>query len=230
MNFEYLKKIKKPDILFLSHVFYDNGIITSVNDVIRNIKQINKKCIIIIDAAQSFGVIDISGLNADIIFASSHKWIFGPKGMGIILIKKSSYNFFEKVFYGSKLDEKNNKFDLVGGHDFIKYYEFYLVIKLFNNIKLNFINKRTFELKNFFLKKISKIKNIEILNFNPQHPGIIIISIKNNDTYKLYNRLKNKKVYLKCFAEKSQMRISIPFYETTKRLSNAAKIISEEIK
>ena len=41
LNFEYLKKIKKPDILFLSHVFYDNGIITSVNDVIRNIKQIN---------------------------------------------------------------------------------------------------------------------------------------------------------------------------------------------
>ena len=68
----------------------------------------------VIDGTQALGQIsvDIEKLQPDFYIASCHKWLFGPKGTGILYLNKDFLNDTPPLFAGAY---NNKKFDLIKG-------------------------------------------------------------------------------------------------------------------
>ena len=108
-NSELLKQIitKKTKILTLTYVSNVLGTINPVKEIIEEVKKINPKIIVIVDAAQAVPhlKIDVQELGADFIVFSSHKML-GPTGVGVLWgkekILKDMYPF---MYGGDMIDE-----------------------------------------------------------------------------------------------------------------------------
>ena len=77
---------KKTKVLVLSHVTCTTGMVLPVKKLAEFCREKGLK--ICVDGAQSVGLIDVnlSDLKPDYYTCSGHKWLFGPKGTGILFI------------------------------------------------------------------------------------------------------------------------------------------------
>ena len=104
-----LKKIinKKTKIVALTHVSNVLGTINPIKNIAREIKKINPKIIIIIDAAQATPhlLLNVSQMNIDFLAFSSHKML-GPTGVGILWGKESSLNQLPPYLFGGEMIEE----------------------------------------------------------------------------------------------------------------------------
>jgi hercynylcysteine S-oxide lyase len=73
-----------PDLVHLTAVASHRG-------VVQPLRQMSQLCAelglpLIVDAAQALGQVDC-GVGADVIYASSRKWIAGPRGVGVLAVR-----------------------------------------------------------------------------------------------------------------------------------------------
>jgi cysteine desulfurase/selenocysteine lyase len=105
--------VKKPKIVTTSHIMYNNGSITPVEEIGKILKNNNANILFAIDGAQSVGAIniDVKKIRCDFLSFPAFKWICGPLGIGILYVnKKVLNNEFMPTFVGSgtaKLVKKN---------------------------------------------------------------------------------------------------------------------------
>ncbi len=93
-----------PRIVSTSHVMYNNGSITPVEQMGSIIKKKNKKTLFSIDGAQSVGAIevDVKKIKCDFLSFPAFKWVCGPLGIGVLYVNKKVMNDeFEPVFVGA---------------------------------------------------------------------------------------------------------------------------------
>ncbi len=223
---EIYNKIK-PDIIFISSALYKSGEILPLKKIREVSKKYSPKSILILDAAQTLGVYKVDMNYCDISFASFHKWMNGPKGFGVISYKKNQ-KLLNKVFFGSQINSQNNVFTMSGGQDFLKYLEIFFVLKLFSLLTLKKISQRLVYMK-FFLKHCLIDYGVEVIDYKTCHKGILSVKSDPKIIYSQYMELQSKGIYVKCFAETGQLRLSLPFFESQSRLEKAAKVIGETI-
>lgn len=98
---------KKTKILALTYVSNVLGTINPVKEIISEVKKINPKIIVIVDAAQAVPhtKVDVQDLGADFIVFSSHKML-GPTGVGVLWGKeKILQNMYPFMYGGDMIDE-----------------------------------------------------------------------------------------------------------------------------
>ncbi len=96
--------VKKPKIVTSSHIMYNNGSITPVEEIGKILKDKDKDILYSIDGAQSVGAInvDVKKIKCDFLSFPAFKWICGPLGIGILYVnKKILDNEFIPIFIGS---------------------------------------------------------------------------------------------------------------------------------
>ncbi len=95
---------KKTKILALTYVSNVLGTINLVKEIISEVKKINPKIIVIVDAAQAVPHIkvDVQDLGADFIVFSSHKML-GPTGVGVLWGKESILKEMYPFMYGGDM-------------------------------------------------------------------------------------------------------------------------------
>ena len=94
----YRKSItKRTKLISMVHMTNTNGMILPVKEVseLAHKRDIN----VCVDAAQTLGMIrtDIDDLGCDFYAASGHKWLWGPKGTGILYAAKSKQRPVETI-------------------------------------------------------------------------------------------------------------------------------------
>lgn len=94
-------------IISMVHMTNTNGMILPV----REIAEIShkKNILLCIDGAQAVGMIkfNISDLGCDFYAASGHKWLFGPKGTGILFATSEKQELLKPLMVSNSWKEKN---------------------------------------------------------------------------------------------------------------------------
>jgi UDP-sulfoquinovose synthase len=231
----------QPDVAFFSHVFYDTGNIAPVELWSSIVKDNAPQCKIILDVAQSIGLYDLPFGHADLILGSTHKWLYGPHGGGLMWMTTEFRSWIEGMYwsthslaYSSELD----RFSIPGGQDFKLYSAIEESLKLYKLAGKHNILARSAKLGSYFQEKLDELlyeHNIDHVFLNDdEHSPVISIAFPAYDAAALYKYLNEQHIHTKLIKEykiagvaHNLIRIGIPYFESVERLDNAYDTISK---
>lgn len=202
-----------------------------------------------IDGAQSLGMfpIDLAAINPDFYASSGHKWLFGPKGTGILYINKNSIEEVSPVFAGAYTDSKFDLNSLTMEYRMTAQREEYgtrntpitlgldSAIDFINAIGIDNVAQRSRDLVTHFRKSIANIPDIEILTPESEtySASMITIRIKGKDNLKLNQDLnKEQHLRLRGIYENNinGIRISFAIFNTFEEVNLLVSSIKEKVK
>lgn len=235
----------KPDIAFFSHIAYDSGHRLPVADWMRELKKRRREVCTILDVSQSLGVLTPEFENADVVFGSCHKWLFGPRGTGLMWTNE---NFRDRVgalnWSGEPLSKLSSDIGFApsGGLDFSCYAGLATCIRMHRQLGPDNIRERSAKLALFFRVRLTNLLKSHGVRFRLLEPhdgklgvnGMFSVNFLNYDPYPLYDAMNQKKVHCKCIKgrgrdgkERSLLRFGIPYYETEARLQKALSVMED---
>ncbi len=87
----------RTKIISMCHIVNTNGMILPVKEISEMAHE--RGILVAVDGAQSAGMIDVDlkDLGCDFYTASAHKWLFAPKGIGILYAKQSNQHLLHPL-------------------------------------------------------------------------------------------------------------------------------------
>lgn len=172
ININDLKNSIKTNtkLVTIMHVNNEIGSIEPVDDIIRTVREANKKTRIHIDAVQSLGKvrINVKKLDVDLMSLSSHK-IHGPKGVGALYVKRGIVMRPLIAGGGQEMDIRSGTENLPGISGFG------IAAETIGSVMEEGINKVD-NLKKHFIERLNEIDKIVI---NSPQDGVHINNILN---------------------------------------------------
>ena len=145
----------KTKIISMCHIVNTNGMILPVKEVS---EMAHKKGVLVaVDGAQSAGMlhIDLHELGCDFFAASSHKWLFSPKGVGIFYAKESSQHHLKPLMVArGHTDKSIRRLENYNTRNLPEVLGLGSAVGFINDIGIERIQNRSFELKSYFRTKI----------------------------------------------------------------------------
>ena len=233
----------KPTVCFLSHVFYDTGWILPIEKYGEIIKKNNLETIFIVDAAQSIGLIDLPKTNfIDAMFGSSHKWLMGPQGAGLLWTSKHLRSKIESIYLLNK-SNLGSGFSISGGMDYSINLQILESLKLYKINTLKNVQESVSRLSNIFWANVSvvlkkydvNVKRLSSFSLFECAP-FLVMYFDDYDPYDLYKKMDQKGVFVKCIKNciinnnnYHLLRIGIAYGETEDRVRIACKIVDDAL-
>lgn len=178
---------EKTKAISFSHVTYNTGLRLPAKEIVDLCRE--KGIYSCIDGAQAMGMIalDLQALNPDFYIGSGHKWLFGPKGTGVLFINKSVIRKCTPTFAGAYTDEKFDLNALILEYRCIAQREEYgtrnaptiiglgAAIDFITDIGIEHVEQRGSMLAEYFRAGAEQIPKISILSpKDPQYASSII--------------------------------------------------------
>jgi selenocysteine lyase/cysteine desulfurase len=94
-------------VISIVHITNTNGMILPLKEITDMAHE--KGILVAVDGAQAMGMIPLNlpELGVDFYTASSHKWLFSPKGMGVFYAKKASQYLLKPLIVASGYEDKS---------------------------------------------------------------------------------------------------------------------------
>jgi len=197
----------KTKVVAVSHITCTTGMKLPAKAIVDLCR--SKNIYSCIDGAQSLGMfpIDLRDINPDFYASSGHKWLFGPKGTGVLFINKNIIEDIAPVFAGAYTDTKFDLNSLTMEYRNSAQREEYgtrntpitlglgSAFDFINTIGIDHVAKRGRELVTRFRKGIANTPDIEILTpeSDVYSASMITIRIKDKDNLKLNPTFNNEK-------------------------------------
>ncbi len=236
----------QPDIFVASAYEYDLACFNPIQKWSEMIQNKIPSCIFILDIAQSIGISSIDLFEVDFALGSTHKWLFGPPGLGLLWLRKDRLEWLKAISWnGEWIDQQAplSKFEITGGHYFPMYKALEKSLLLYSAIGQKTILERSnflcayfaTELYTFFKNKNIKVEfyglkgNLDAQEINnpESYCGYFSVDIKGIDSYPVYMYLNENKAHIKCIKknELNLLRFGFPYYESIPRLKSILNLI-----
>ncbi len=232
-------------VISLAHV-------SNVVGDVRPIKEIteyahSKGILVLCDGAQSVPhmKVDVQDLDVDFLAFSAHK-MCGPTGVGVIYVKENYLENIKPIVFGGGMNAEfsndgarryKSMPDLLeaGTPNIAGVIGFGYVIKYLNQIGLEKIHEYELELRNYLVKRLKEISEIEIYNENSES-GIVTINYKDIfpqdlsiylDKYNICTRAGSHcaKILKDELKIKNTCRISLYFYNTKEEIDKLIEVL-----
>ena len=189
------------DVVVVNHASNLTGNIIDVKKVAEIAHKHN--AIIIVDGSQSAGArkIDMKDLDIDVFCFTGHKGLYGPQGTGGLLIKDGiEIEAFKRGGSGVKTFDKEQPLEYptrleagtLNSHGICG---LSAAIDFINEVGVENIEKKEWELTKFFYDEVSKIDGIIVygdFDENKPHAAIVSLNIKNIDSGEISDLLSEK--------------------------------------
>ncbi len=146
----------KTRVISMCHVVNTNGMILPVRQVSQMARQ--KGVIVAVDGAQAPGMVtmNLHDLYCDFYAASSHKWLFSPKGMGIFYARTDSQYLIKPLIVCRGYDDPSiRRFENYNTRNLPELLGLGTALDFQNLIGPKTIEHRIIQLKRYFLEKLS---------------------------------------------------------------------------
>ena len=146
----------KTKVISMCHIVNTNGMILPVKEVAKMAHE--KGILVAVDGAQSAGMfrIDLHDLGCDFFAASSHKWLFSPKGVGIFYAKQKSQHHLKPLMVARGYQDKSiRRLENYNTRNLPEVLGLGASVDFHNTIGASRIEARSFELKAYFRSKIA---------------------------------------------------------------------------
>lgn len=187
---ELMNAINQKTILIsIMAVNNEIGTINPINQIKTAVKRANSQALIHVDAVQGFGKIPLNPNKAgiDLLTVSSHK-IHGPKGAGALYIKKG-VKIQPHVLGGGQ-----EKGIFSGTEALPAIVGFGAAVKALPNLNTELSDKK--ELRDYFVKEVTKIGGVHINSPADALPYIINLSVLGVPSQTIVNSLSEKEIYV----------------------------------
>ena len=224
---------EKTKLVQITHMINYTGQILPVKKIADVANQNNIE--VLVDAAHTFSHLDmnISDLNCDYYATSFHKWLCAPFGTGMLYVNKDK---IDKIWPLLASKDPNSdlieKFESLGTRSLSAECAVGVALDFSNFITIKRKEKRLRFLKDYWLKKVSKIDNVKVYtSFNPIFScGLATIGFDNKDPNQLeYFLLEKYKIHVTTIEYKNirGIRISPNIYTSLDDLDYLVKGIKE---
>lgn len=243
---------KKTKVVSFFHMSNSVGSINQVEEITKKIKEINPECLVIVDACQSIAhlPIDVAKWKIDALVFSGHK-VYGPTGIGILWIKKQLGEKMPDIWWGGGKKKSpnegnensfpiNQKFE-VGTLPLAQIFGLKASFYFLNSLKIEKIESYEKKLKNYLIKRLNLLKNINLYSKNKETLNIILFNLKNHHSHDVAEYLGKNNIFVrsgnfccpylaKVIKEKSAIRISLSIYNTKKDIDELISYLSYLVK
>jgi len=148
---------EKTKVISICHIVNTNGMMLPIKEISKMAHELG--ILVAVDGAQSAGMLDIDlhDLGCDFYAASSHKWLFSPKGVGILYAQQSSQKYLKPLIVarGHK-DESIRRLENYNTRNLPEVLGLGASIDFINSIGIEKITNRSYELKEYFRNKVEK--------------------------------------------------------------------------
>ncbi|MEQ8364751.1 MAG: aminotransferase class V-fold PLP-dependent enzyme [Cyclobacteriaceae bacterium] len=144
----------KTKIISMCHIVNTNGMTLPVKEVSELAH--SKGILVAVDGAQAAGMLDIDlhDMQCDFYAASSHKWLFSPKGVGIFYARKESQHHLKPLIVcNGHTDKTIRRLENYNTRNLPEVLGLGAALQFNQLIGSKKIEERTFELKNYFRAK-----------------------------------------------------------------------------
>lgn len=224
---------EKTKLVQITHMINYTGQILPVKKIADVAKKNNID--VLVDAAQTFAHLDIkiSDLNCDYYATSFHKWLCAPFGTGMLYVKKDKIEKIWPLLASEKPNDNSiEKFESLGTRSFPAEFAVDLSLNFSNFITIKRKEERLRFLKDYWLKNVRKIDNIQV--YTSLHSdfscGIATIGIKNSNPNDLEKHLlENYNIHTTKIEYKNVrgVRVSPNVYTSLDELDHLVKGIKE---
>lgn len=146
----------KTKIISMCHIVNTNGMILPVKEVSKMAHE--KGILVAVDGAQSAGMfeLDLHDLGCDFYTASAHKWLFAPKGIGVFYAKQESQHHLKPLIVcRGYRDTSIRRLENYNTRNLPELLGLGAAVEFINQIGIEKIHQRSYELKNYFRSKIA---------------------------------------------------------------------------
>jgi len=221
----------KTRIILISHVINITGQIMPVKSICQLAR--SKGVEVIVDGAHSFAHFDFkqSDLACDYYGTSLHKWLFAPKGTGLLFVKRDKIEKIWPLMAAEKTQKDNiRKFEEVGTHPAAPRLAIGEAILFHNGIGAKRKEERLRYLSRYWMNKLKDLPNVRFhTSWQPnQSCGIANVEIVGVDPGALSGYLMDKhKIFTTAIVheEFKGIRITPSVYTTLKELDRFCSVM-----
>jgi selenocysteine lyase/cysteine desulfurase len=212
----------KTRVISMCHMVNTNGMILPVKDVSQIAHE--RGILVAVDGAQAAGMmnIDLKSLDCDFYAASSHKWIFSPKGMGIFYARKDSQKLINPLIVAHGYEDQSiRRFENYNTRNLPELLGLGTAIDFLNLVGMETIEKRVYQLKHYFREQVQSRPYLNIMTPQPDtlSAGISTVEVLGRNVKEIRNSLLEK-YRIDCrpmdIFGLNGLRISLSIYNTKK--------------
>ena len=159
------------------------GTVMPLDDIIEICK--SKKIKLILDTAQTAGVLDINANDIDALLFTGHKGLLGPQGIGGFVIKKEFASGVAPLIYGGtgskshdfeQPDMMPDKFES-GTMNIPAILALKEAVEFINSVGIKSIYKKEMSLTSAFIEKVKEINGVELIGVKDTNNRIAVVSL-----------------------------------------------------
>ncbi|MBN2416880.1 aminotransferase class V-fold PLP-dependent enzyme [bacterium] len=216
----------KTRIFSFSQVTTATGLRLPVRKIAAMMRQ--RGIITICDGAQAPGMIaiDLRDLGVDVWCTSGHKWLCGPKGTGILYIRKEAQERFHPVF----LHSGNQVYSASSGtRDVSGIIGLGRSLDIITGLGIGNIEQRCLELRAYLIEKLDGIPHIRLLSSRDPalESALVTVDLERAGKQEVYEALKQRGVIVKLLPVYNALRFSTHFFNTREEIDRLCGALVE---
>jgi selenocysteine lyase/cysteine desulfurase len=219
-------------VISMCHVINTNGMILPVREVAELAHA--RGILVAVDGAQAAGMFgfDIKQLGCDFYAASSHKWLFSPKGVGIFYASKESQKYIRPLVVASGYEDKSiRRFENYNTRNLPEVLGLGAALDFRNLVGGDRIEDRIRELKRYFREKLTDKPYYKFKTPAPDtlSAGITTVEMEGRPVADLGKNLTARQIDCRAMTEfgLNGLRISLSIFNTKADIDHLVKNLEE---
>jgi L-cysteine/cystine lyase len=232
-------------LVVLSHVLWNTGQVlplAKISTAIHQYSQATDRIYILVDAAQSVGLLplNLGELGIDFYAFTGHKWWCGPEGVGGLYIRPDVMEDLDPTFIGWRsLDYSKPDLPLI--NDARRYEVATSAYPLYAGLRASIelhqewgssIDRATkiITLATYLWEQLQQVSGIKCLNQIAPQSGLVSFQVESRNHGKLVQALEDEHFYLRTIVDPDCIRACTHYFTTTAEIDELIQCLSKLIK